>query len=62
MSGYVYHVEIVNLSGTILASFQAHGDDTMRNVLLRDQPESELCIDTEYTFVYVHLRCVSLML
>ena len=35
MSGYVYRVEIVNLSGATLASFQVQGDDTMRNVLLR---------------------------
>ena len=45
-------MEIVNLSGATLASFQVQGDDTMRNVLLRDQPESELCTNAGYTFVY----------
>ena len=52
MAIHVYHVQIVDLSGATITNFQVQGDDTIRDSLLRDQPQSELCTNVGYTFMY----------
>ena len=56
MAHYMYHVEIVEASGALITSYDVQGSDTIRGTLLRHEPQSELCTNVAYTFLYSTAR------
>ena len=57
MAAYMYHVQIIGLSGATLAGFNVHGDGTIVDALLAHQPQSELCTNDRYVFMFGCNKC-----